>query len=108
MEVRLLLNEDGDINDDLFHELLVLGPANLLKLTSNEIHLGLLHTDIKFNAVVPFNSCFKALLRAHPIRPFKLLPSKWVSSITTSLFQALFFRQYHGHPSLKHQPKRYS
>jgi hypothetical protein len=47
MEVRLLLNEDRDINDDLFHEPPVPGPTNLPKLTFDEIHLGLLHTDIK-------------------------------------------------------------
>lgn len=90
MEVWLLLNEDGDINDDLFHEPPVPGPANLLKLTSDEIHLGLLHTDIKFNAVVPFNPCFKALLRAHPIRPFKLcLPDGFQASPLA--FFKLFF-----------------
>jgi hypothetical protein len=72
MDVQSLLNEDGDINDDVFNEPPVPGPANLLKLTSDEIHLGLLHTDIKYSAVVPFNPRFKALPRAYPVRPFKL------------------------------------
>jgi hypothetical protein len=47
MELRSLLNDAGDINDDELIELPVLGPANLLKLTSNEIYLGLLHTNVK-------------------------------------------------------------
>jgi len=87
MEVRLLLNEDGDINDDLFHEP---GPANLLKLTSDEIHLGLLHTDIKFNVVVPFNPCFKALPQAHPIRPFKLCLPDGFQALPLAFFKLFF------------------
>jgi hypothetical protein len=72
MDVQSLLNEDGDINHDLFNEPTVPGPANLLKLTSHEIHPSLLHADVKYSAVVPLNSRFQALPRANPVRPFKL------------------------------------
>jgi hypothetical protein len=89
MEVQRLLNDDGDIDDDVINQEPVPGPANLLKLTSNEIHLGLLHTDIKSSAIVP-NPVFKALLRDHPIRPFKLcLPAGFKASPLA--FFKLFF-----------------
>jgi len=71
-------------------ELLVLGPANLLKLTSDEIHLGLLHTDIKFNAVLPVNPCFKALPRAHQIRPFKLCLPDGFQVLPLAFFKLFF------------------
>jgi hypothetical protein len=90
MEVRLLIKEDGDINDDLFHEPPVPGPASLLKLTSDEIHLRLLHTEIKYSAVVPSDPCYKALPRAHPNRPFKFcLPDGFQASPLA--FFKLFF-----------------
>jgi hypothetical protein len=60
MEVQRLLNDAGNINNGVIDQKQVPGLANLLKLTSNEIHLGLLHTDIKFSAMVP-NLVFKAL-----------------------------------------------
>ena len=89
MEVQRLLNGAGDINDGVFDQAPVPGPANLLKLTSNEIHLGLLHTDIKFSAIVP-NPVFKALLQGYPIRPFKLcLPTRFKASPLA--FFKLFF-----------------
>jgi len=59
--VQSLLNEDGDINHDLFNEPTVKRPANLLKLTTNEIHLSLLHADVKYSAVIPLNPRFQAL-----------------------------------------------
>jgi hypothetical protein len=74
MKLQDLLNDAGDIDDDVLHPTPVLEPANLLKLTANEIYLGLLHTDIKSSAMVPINPRFNALLRAHPIRLFKLCP----------------------------------
>jgi hypothetical protein len=57
MELQDLLNDVGDINDDV---------------TAYEIYLGLLHTEIKYRAIVPANPQFEALPRAYPIRPFKL------------------------------------
>jgi hypothetical protein len=57
-----LLNDASDIDDDVINLALVLGLANLLKLTSNEIHLGLLHTNIKLSARIPLNPRFKAVL----------------------------------------------
>jgi hypothetical protein len=51
MEIRDLLNNVGDINNDVLSPPLVPGPANLLKLTANEIYLGLLHTEIKSRAI---------------------------------------------------------
>jgi hypothetical protein len=62
MEVQRLLNDVGDIDDDAINPALVPGPANLLQLTSDEIHLGLLHTNIKLSAIIPLNPRFKALL----------------------------------------------
>jgi hypothetical protein len=61
MEVQRLLNDAGDIDDDVINQTPVPGPANLLKLTSDEIHLGLLHMNIKLSAMVPLNPRFKAL-----------------------------------------------
>ena len=90
MEIQDLLNDDGDINDDVLHPAPVLGPTNLLKLTADEIHLGLLHTDIKSSAIVPTNPRFNALLRAHSIRPFKLcLPAGF--QVSPLAFFKLFF-----------------
>jgi hypothetical protein len=89
MEVQRLLNDAGDIDDDVFDQTPVPGPAKLLKLTSDKIHLGLVHTDFKFSAIVP-NLVFKALLRARPIRPFKLcLPTGFKASPLA--FFKLFF-----------------
>jgi len=90
MEVQGLLTDAGDINDDVFYLPSVLGPTNLLKLTSDEIHLGLLHTDIKCSAILPTNPRFKALPRAHLDRPFKLcLPAGFQASPLA--FFKLFF-----------------
>jgi hypothetical protein len=101
MEVWLLLNEVGDINDDLFHEPPVPGPANLLELTSDEIHLGLLHTDIKYSAVMPSNPRFKALPRAHSICSFKLcLPDRFQAS-PLAIFKLYFGRKMSWTPWFK-------
>jgi len=81
MGLQDLLNDAGDIDDDVFNPPAVPGPANLLKLTSDEIYLGPLHTDIKSSAIVPINPRFKALPRAHPDRPFKpCLPARFQAS----------------------------
>jgi hypothetical protein len=89
MELQDLLNDAGDINDDVLHPTPVSGPANLLKLTADEIHLRLLHTSIKSSAILP-NPRFNALPRAHPIRPFKLcLPAGFQASPLA--FFKLFF-----------------
>jgi hypothetical protein len=87
MDVQSLLNEEGDINDDIFNEPPVPGPANLLKLTSDEIHLGLLHTAIKYSAVVPR---FEALPRAYPVRPFKLYLPEGFKANPLAFFQLFF------------------
>jgi hypothetical protein len=90
MEVQDLLNDAGDIDDDLLDQPQVLGPANLLKLTSDEIQLGLLHSEIKCSAIVPINPRFNALPRDYPIRPFKLcLPTRFKASPLA--FFKLFF-----------------
>jgi Transposase IS4 len=72
MELRDLLNDAGDIDDDVLSPSPVPGLANLLKLMADEIYLGLLHTEINARTIVPANPQFKALPRAYPIRPFKL------------------------------------
>jgi hypothetical protein len=93
MEVQDLLNEDGDIDDDVCRPAPVPGPGNLLKLTSDEIYLGLLHTNIKSSATVPINPRFKALPRTHPGRPFELcLPAGFQASPLA--FFKLFFTDY--------------
>jgi hypothetical protein len=84
------LNDAGDIDDDVVDPPLVSGPANLLKLTSDEIHLGLLHTNIKLRAIVLVNPQFKALPRAFLVHPFKLcLPAGFQASPLA--FFKLFF-----------------
>jgi len=89
MELQDLLNDAGDINDDVLHPASVPGPTKLLKLTADEIHLGLLNADIKSSAIVP-TPRFNALPRAHQIRPFKLcLPAGFQASPLA--FFKLFF-----------------
>jgi hypothetical protein len=51
MELQDLLNGAGDIGDDVLPPIPVSGPANLLKLTADEIYLELLHADIKSSAI---------------------------------------------------------
>ena len=70
MDVQDLLNNAGDICADLNPlALIVLKLVNLLKITSDEIHLGLLHSEIKNSADVPTNPIFESIPRAQP-RPF--------------------------------------
>jgi hypothetical protein len=90
MEVQNLLNDAGDIDDDIVNPPPpVPGPAHLLKLTNDEIHLGLLHSDIKFSANVPLDPKFKAIPRAE-YRPFQLcLPVGFKASALA--FFKLFF-----------------
>jgi len=89
MEVQNLLNDAGDIDYDIINPPLVPGPANLLKLTSDEIHLGLLHSKIKCSAIVPLDPKFKAMPRAE-YRPFQLcLPPGFKASALA--FFKLFF-----------------
>jgi hypothetical protein len=62
MDVQDLLNDAGDVRTNLNPPALIVpGPANLLKITSNEIHLGLLHSEIKSSADVPTNPIFKSI-----------------------------------------------
>jgi hypothetical protein len=73
MDIQELLNDDGDICEYVLNPPapIVPGPANLLKITGNEIHLGLLHSEIKSSAEVPSNPSYNAIPRAEP-RPFQL------------------------------------
>jgi hypothetical protein len=90
IEVQCFLNDAGDIDDDAINPAPVPGPANLLQLTSDEIHLGLLHTNIKLSTIVPLNPRFKALPRDYPICLFKLcLPTGFKASPLA--FFKLFF-----------------
>jgi hypothetical protein len=62
MDIQDLLNDTGDVQDNL--TLLtpsVLALEKLLKITSNEIHLGLLHSKIKCSASVPLDLTFKPI-----------------------------------------------
>lgn len=63
MVIQELLNEAGDVCDDVLNQpaLRASGLANLLKITSNETHLGLLHSEIKGSAEVPFNSSYNVI-----------------------------------------------
>jgi hypothetical protein len=91
MDIQELLNDAGDICDDVLNRPapIVPGPANLLKITSDEIHLGLLHSEIKSSAEVPFNPSYNAIARAEP-RPFQLcLPAGFKASALA--FFKLFF-----------------
>jgi hypothetical protein len=70
MDIQDLLNDTGDVWDalDLLTQT-VRGPEKLLKLTRNEIHLGLLHSSIKCSANVPTSLAFEPIPRAQH-RPF--------------------------------------
>jgi hypothetical protein len=63
MDIQELLNDAGDICDDVLNRPapIVTGPANLLKITSNEIHLRLLYSEIKSSAKVPSNPSYNAI-----------------------------------------------
>jgi hypothetical protein len=62
MDVQDLLNDAGDVRTNLKPPALIVHrPANLLKITSNEIHLGLLHSEIKSSADVPTNPISKSI-----------------------------------------------
>jgi hypothetical protein len=62
MDVQDLLNDAGDIRADLNPPApIVPGHVNLLKITSDEIHLGLLHSEIKNSADVPTNPIFESI-----------------------------------------------
>jgi hypothetical protein len=91
-ETQSLIDENGDINDNLGQEPPVLWAKDPLNLTSDECRLRLLHTAIKYKAVVPSNPSFKALSRANPPRPFQLrLPSSFRYTEPTPLdFLRLF------------------
>jgi hypothetical protein len=91
IELRSLLNDAGDINDDELIELPVLGPANLLKLTFDEIYLGLLHTNVKYSAILP-QPQFKALPRDHPIRPFTLCLPEGFRALPLAFFKLFFLK----------------
>jgi hypothetical protein len=72
MDIQDLLDDTGDVRDDLSPPTqTVPGPEKLLKLTSDEIHLGLLHSSIKCSADVPTSPAFESIPRAQP-RPFQL------------------------------------
>jgi len=89
-----LLNDAGDVKENVLNppQPVVSGPANLLKITSDEIHLGLLHSKIKCNANVPINPRFNAMKRKE-FRPFKLcLPDGFKASALA--FFKLFFTDY--------------
>jgi hypothetical protein len=70
MDIQDLLNDTGDVWDDLT---LPTPPVpaleKLLKIVSDEIHLGLLHLEIKCSASVPLDLTFKSIPWAQP-RPF--------------------------------------
>jgi len=67
MDVQDLLNDTGSVWDDLnLPTPPVPAPEKLLKTTSDEIHLGLLHSEIKYNASVPFDLTFKSIPWAQP------------------------------------------
>ena len=66
------LDDAGDIDDALLYTEPVPYAKDPLNLTADECRLRLLHTQIKHNAVVPFNPGFKALPCANPPRPAKL------------------------------------
>jgi len=91
MDIQDLLNDAGDVRDDVLNlpAPIVPGPANLLKITNDEIHLGLLHSEIKSSAEVPSNPNYNAIPRAEP-RPFQLcLPAGFKASALA--FFKLFF-----------------
>jgi hypothetical protein len=92
MDAQLLLNDDGDIQDDVINERPVPGPKNPLNFTSDECRLALLHSKIKRSANVLINLSFKALLQ-DPFRLFKLyLPDRFKAT-PLALF-TLFFSDY--------------
>jgi hypothetical protein len=62
MDVQDLLNDASDVRTGLNPPALIVpGPANLLKITSDKIHLGLLHLEIKSSADVPTNPIFESI-----------------------------------------------
>jgi hypothetical protein len=70
METQDLLNDTGDVQDELgLLTQTVPGPEKLLKLTSDEIHLGLLHSSIKCSANVPTSPAFESIPQVQ-YRPF--------------------------------------
>jgi hypothetical protein len=63
MDIQDLLKNAGDVRNDVFNlpVLIVPGPANLLEITNNEIHLRLLHSEVKCSAKVPSNLNYNAI-----------------------------------------------
>jgi hypothetical protein len=92
MDAQLLLNDDGDIQDDVINEPPVLGPKNPLNFTSDECRLALLHSKIKHSANVPINPSFEALPQG-PFRLFKLCLPNGFKATPLALF-TLFFSNY--------------
>jgi hypothetical protein len=92
MDIQDLLNDTGDVRDDLtLPTPPVPAPEKLLKIVSDEIHLGLLHSEIKCSASVPLDPTFKSIPRAQP-RPFQLcLPAGFKASPLA--FFKLFFTE---------------
>ena len=92
MDIQDLLNDTGDVRDDLNPPIPpVPAPEKLPKITSGEIHLGLLHSEIKCSASVPFNPTFKSIPRVQP-QPFQLcLPARFKASPLA--FFKLFFTE---------------
>jgi hypothetical protein len=62
MDTQDLLNDTGNVQDELgLLTQTVPGPEKLLKLTSDEIHLGLLHLSIKCSANVLTSPAFESI-----------------------------------------------
>ena len=62
MDIQDLLDDTSDVQDDLNPPTqTVPSPEKLLKLTSNEIHLSLLHSSIKYSANVPTSPAFESI-----------------------------------------------
>jgi len=89
MDAQLLLNDDGDIQDDVINEPPVPGPKNPLNFASDRCRLALLHSKIKHSANVPINLRFEALLRG----PFYQLSYAFQTGLknpTSSIYPLLF------------------
>jgi hypothetical protein len=84
------LNDAGDVRTSLNSPApIVPGLANLLKITSDEIHLGLLHSEIKSSADVPTNLTFESIPRAQP-RPFWLCLLAGFKASALAFFKLFF------------------
>jgi hypothetical protein len=97
MEAQSLLNEDGDIDDGLLYKEPVEWVKNPLNLTAEECQLRLVHAEIKYSAVVPFNPTFKALKRANSHRQSQLhLPESLAAQAGHAAPPIDFFRLFFG------------